>query len=238
MEISSMIMGGSGQGSEAGCARQPLATPELQDLANLSLGDRLAAGDNDSQIPVTKPLSWTFLDVLDLLRQYAVPSIDLWSGVGTVEAVNNTGETSLAATLTKENTLQRTARHYSHALGGGYSAVVLQHTTAEDVFEVTTQHDVFMRREPGLVTRSGTVVAFKKISPRPFTNGESKSSSVSEAFHSICQEIEVCRHPLLQKHENISRLLYVAWERLETFPWIALELAAFGTLEDVLTAPG
>ncbi|KAJ4346147.1 hypothetical protein N0V95_005650 [Ascochyta clinopodiicola] len=215
--------------------------PELQ---TLSLSDRLAPSndddddDDDDDEEDDAPAHWTFLEILDLLRQYAVPSIDLWARVGTVEDVENTAKKSLKAASAEETTLSGTARHYSHALGGGYSAIVLQHTTIEDVLETITDDDVLMRREPNLVTRAGTVVAFKKISPRPPGNSESQSSSISEAFRTICQEIGVCRHPLLRNHENIGKILYVAWERLETFPWLALELAAFGTLEDVLTAPG
>jgi serine/threonine protein kinase len=101
-----------------------------------------------------------------------------------------------------------------------------------------TEGDVIAQRNPELVVKSGTVIAFKKITPRPSGNGASDSTRRSEAFRTICQEIKVCRHPLLRSHENISGILYAAWRRSEEFPWLALDLAAFGTLEDVLTAPG
>lgn len=123
-------------------------------------------------------------------------------------------------------------------LGGGYSAVVLRHATKEDVFALATEDDIVAQRSPKLVTKSGTVVAFKMITPRPSGNGVSDMLRKSEAFRTICQEIKVCCHPLLRSHENISGILYVAWQRSEDFPWLALDLAAFETLEDVLTAPG
>lgn len=243
MQVSSMILGGDGPSAEARRATRTAEPLEPQILADLSLTDRLTPSkdddeEDDDDEKADVPAHWTLLDVLDLLRQYAVPSIDLHARVGTLEDVEIDGGKTPTGASAEGTTLQRTARHYSHALGGGYSAIVLQHTTVEDIFETITYDDVLMGREPQLITGSGTVVAFKRISPRPPGNGQSQSSCMSEAFRTICQEIKVCRHPLLRNHENIGKLLYVAWERLETFPWIALELAAFGTLDDVLTAPG
>jgi hypothetical protein len=158
----------------------------------------------------------SFLDILNVLVQYHVPSVDLES-VGAVRLG------SLKPGLDGEHV------RYGYNLGAGYSARVIQHTTSNDVFDVTGKNPI---------VEAGTVVALKQIATRPLQNGEDETTAISEAYHSAWQEIKICCHPFLRHHENICRLLYVGWERRKGFPSIALELAAFGTLEDVLTAPG
>jgi serine/threonine protein kinase len=224
MNFSSVILG------EASGGDPPRPDPSADATA---LGTSSTTTSNDDE---ALPSRFGFLDVLDILRQYAVPSVDLRYPVGTTN--ENEVQDASATTSTLEQSANRAPTAFSHVLGGGYSAVVLRHATKEDVFAVTTEGDVIARQTPKLVAKSGTLVAFKKISPRPSENGINDTFRQSEAFRTICQEITVYRHPLLQRHENIGKLLYVAWQRLEVFPWIALELAAFGTLEDVLTAPG
>ncbi|CAN9439037.1 unnamed protein product [Alternaria alternata] len=228
MNFSSVVFGDAKgtNGDIPGSERQPPGILEDGTLAGLNI-------NNDIDLDASQQSNLTFLDVLGLLRQYAVPSVDLQHAVGTV-FLPGADDTSREEELGQP--VQ--APHYSHALGGGYSAVVLRHSTKDDIYEVSSDQDLRTGRHPMVVTRAGTVVAFKKISPRPSTQGASKEALISEAFSTICREIEVCRHPLLLNHENICKLRYVAWALNETLPWIALELAMYGTLEDILTAPG
>ncbi|KAF2113319.1 hypothetical protein BDV96DRAFT_601491 [Lophiotrema nucula] len=164
------------------------------------------------------PSNTNFLDILNIAIQYQIPSIDL-RYVGALSPLE-----------------QATARpppqvRFGYALGGGYSATVIQHTVLEDIIQDEEESKY-------LVAKEGTLVALKKISPRPLVHGEEELSVKPEAYRSIYQELQTCCHPVLKKNENISNLLFIGWEKDATFPWIALELAAFGTLEDVLVAPG
>jgi serine/threonine protein kinase len=186
------------------------------DLAAISLGDS-ADNNDDTQT--------NFLDIINVIDQYEVPSIDL-TYIGVVT-------TQTSAPITTGSSLEQPIKHtpvrFGYNLGAGYSARVIRHTTNKDVLEVSGDE---------VVVRAKTVVALKKITVRPSVGGASDSIVKAEAYQSILQEIKVSRHPLLKQHENLAKLLYVGWEQQETFPLIALELAAFGTLEDILTAPG
>ncbi|CAN9392092.1 unnamed protein product [Alternaria alternata] len=229
MDFSSVILGdgrGGSSGEISGSERQPPGILEDGTLAGLNI-------NNSIDLDASQQTNLTFLDVLDLLRQYAVPSVDLQHAVGTVLSPG-------ADDTTREEGISQSvqAPHYIHALGDGYSAVVVRHSTKDDIYEVSSDQDLRTGRHPMVVTRAGTVVAFKKILPRPRIQGANEEALISEALSTICREIEVCRHPLLLNHENICKLHYVAWALNETLPWIALELAMYGTLEDILTAPG
>jgi hypothetical protein len=74
----------------------------------------------------------------------------------------------------------------STILGAGYSARVIQHTTSNDVFDVTGKNPI---------VEAGTVVALKQIATRPLQNGEDETTAISEAYHSAWQEYKICRHP-------------------------------------------
>lgn len=148
-----------------------------------------SASNSDSHDGLTQPTSFGFLDVLDILRQYQVPSIDLNTAVGTTQY--HTQDAS-AATSTLEQQNHRVSTNYNHTLGGGYSAIVIKHATEGNIYAVTTDSDVLSQKTPDLVARVGTLVAFKKIAPRPADNGISNMSRQSEAFRTICQEITVC----------------------------------------------
>ncbi|CAN9481728.1 unnamed protein product [Alternaria alternata] len=248
MEFSSVILGHVRGGSSGNISESDQPLPEfpgdwtaaqLRNVvrSNYIPGDERPADfdiQDSSDSAASQQGRITFLNVLDLLRQYSVPSVDLRHPAGTTLSLD--GESVSAEKEADRGNI--IPRHYNHALGGGYSAIVIRHLTTDDVHEVNSDHDNLMNKEPALVTPSGTVVAFKKISPRPSTQGATEVALDSEAFRTICREIEVCRHPLLLKHENICKVLYVVWTLNETLPWIALELAMYGTLEDVLTAPG
>jgi hypothetical protein len=223
MEFSSVILG------------KPWSAEHQSFEAAYISSTSIGSHDDEDDSNDARPDQFGFLDVLDVLRQYQVPSLDLPYAIGTTEIGEQ--QTPVTASI-MEKTAVRAERRFSHMLGGGYSAAVLRHANEEDVFALATEGDVMAQRNPELVVKSGTVIAFKKITPRPSGNGASDSTRRSEAFRTICQEIKVCRHPLLRSHENISGILYAAWQRSEEFPWLALNLAAFGTLEDILTAPG
>lgn len=156
----------------------------------------------------------SFIDVLNLLTKFGVPSTEI-RFVGVVDPrLELHGKASV---------------RYGYALGGGYSAKVIRHSTTEDIYQ-----DI----EDDPIVKAGTVVALKKISVKPASAGEDEQRRICEAFSTICREIRTCHHPVLSQHENISKILYLGWEQGVLFPSIALELASFGTLEDVLTAPG
>jgi serine/threonine protein kinase len=224
MEFSSIILGEpwSAEHQHSGAT----------DTSSTSIGSH---HDDDHEDDDARPVEFGFLDVLDVLRQYQVPSLDLCYAIGTTEIDEQ--QTSVTG-CSLERKAVRANRRFSHMLGGGYSATVLRHVTKEDVFALATEGDVIAERDPELVVKAGTVIAFKKITPRPSGNGASDLARRSGAFRTICQEIKVSKHAQLRSHENISGILYVAWQRSEEFPWLALSLAAFGTLEDILTAPG
>jgi serine/threonine protein kinase len=196
------------------------STSQSHDLSSVFAAVNLSGPDDNNEDTQTD-----FLDVLNVIVQYEVPSIDFtYIGV-----VNNRTSAPSTTGSSLEQPIDPTPLRYGYNLGSGYSARVIRHATSEDVLEVGGD---------GVVVQAETVVALKKITARPSVGGASDSIVTAEAYQSILQEIKISRHPLFQRHENIAKLLYVGWEQQETFPLIALELAAFGTLEDVLTAPG
>lgn len=192
---------------------------EAENDENSTIKTNSDASDDDTTT------NCNILDVLNVISQYGLPSIDvLEMGEEHVED-DEPGSSSEATT--------RHHFRYAHTLGSGYSARVIRHSTSKDV--------ILQDGSGRVVVTAGTVVALKKTLPtilelRP--EDTVARDAVSKAYHSIYQEIKTCRHPYLRTHENISKLLYVAWQPDVPFPLIAMELAAFGTLEDVLTAAG
>ena len=89
------------------------------------------------------------------------------------------------------------------------------------------------------VLKAGTLVALKLFK---VSDDEQKSTSKIEdrraVYQSILKELEVLSDPRLRAHENICQLLFVCWIDESNVPALALELAAFGSLEDVLIAEG
>jgi serine/threonine protein kinase len=161
------------------------------------------------------------LVVLNALRRYEVPLIQLQLiGVTKPRAADGTSATGSSLDIPVM---------FDYNLGGGYSARVIQHKVMEDVIDAETEE---------VVVKAGIVVALKKIAATPRAGDADGVKAASEAYQSILQEIKISRHPFLRQHENINNLFFVAWADHEAFPLIALELADYGTLEDVLTVPG
>lgn len=147
-----------------------------------------------------------FFKILDRLVEFNIPSIDL----------DRYDVTSRA---------DRKSRYNRHPLGTGHSCAVIQHLTIRDVP---------LRRT---VLKAGTPVALKiyrAVDQELRATG--KNESQRRVCRSLLQEIEILSAPQLKVHENICQLLFVGWLEDTPIPAVALELAAFGSLEDVLIA--
>jgi serine/threonine protein kinase len=89
------------------------------------------------------------------------------------------------------------------------------------------------------VLKAGTLVALKLF--RVLDDGQGskgKSEDRTAVYQSILKELRVLSEPGLRDHENICQWLFVCWIDDSPVPALALELAAFGSLEDVLIAEG
>jgi len=115
----------------------------------------------------------------------------------------------------------RISERSAYALGEGYSCTVCRHVMQEG--------------GPSSLP-AGTTVALKKYRPNLPGPGESRRSNDAETYNTLRKEILV--HSLLKEHENICKLLFLGWESGSPIPLLALELAAFGSLEYVLSSPG
>jgi len=106
----------------------------------------------------------------------------------------------------------------AYLLGSGASCIVMQHETGADTSEIIPK---------------GSLVALKKYitSGNKTKDKEIFSNTLAQV---ILQDIRVLCHPLLRKHENFCKLLYLGWESDTPFPVLVLELAAFGTLQDAI----
>lgn len=104
-------------------------------------------------------------------------------------------------------------------LGMGASAFVVQHETDNDTARIVPK---------------GSIVALKIYRYDAFDQSPARSSSSHAIIQAIWQDLRVLCHPLLRSHENLCKLLYVAWEPCSLVPILALELADFGTLQDAL----
>lgn len=163
----------------------------------------------------------TFFDILDLLVSHGVPTLDL-TRYGIVPGIGNAIH------------VQGARQYISYPLGSGHSCTVVQHELSEDIASNTepTTHAT-------LLVPKGTVVALKFFRPVPVSDGKSDEREATRKTHKAIQrELEVLCHPVLRNHANICSLLFTAWGERSRFPMLALELAAFGTLEDVLCAQG
>ncbi|KAK1828079.1 hypothetical protein QBC39DRAFT_436688 [Podospora conica] len=119
--------------------------------------------------------------------------------------------------------------HFGYTIGAGYSGRVIRHVTEHDVGDV----------KEGTVVAQGTVVALKQFSPKPPEPGKTPKNMETLMFQAARRELKALCHPNLRAHENICNVLYIGWHTSTgANPMIALELAAYGTLEDVLVAPG
>ena len=106
-----------------------------------------------------------------------------------------------------------------YLLGSGTSCHVVQHETGDETSEIIAK---------------GSVVALK-IYRQDGVNYSAPSNTASRDLSQVIwQDLRVLCHPNLRYHENFCRLLYVGWEPYSLVPVLALELAAFGSLEDAL----
>jgi serine/threonine protein kinase len=103
-----------------------------------------------------------------------------------------------------------------YLLGRGASCSVVQHETDDSTIKAV---------------ESGTIVALKRYTHDASADDLATDKRLAEV---ILQDLRVLCHPRLRSHENFSRLLYMSWEPYSLVPVLALELASFGTLLDVL----
>ncbi|KAH8886150.1 hypothetical protein GQ53DRAFT_769395 [Thozetella sp. PMI_491] len=111
---------------------------------------------------------------------------------------------------------------YGYSVGAGYSGRVVQHLTEEDIGD----------------TRKGTVVALKQFTPSAPNFGKTLQDMETQMYFAARRELKALCHPRLRSCEYICDVLYMGWHADSPYPLVALELAAYGTLEDVLCAPG
>jgi serine/threonine protein kinase len=158
---------------------------------------------------IEERLDISLFDVLDRLITFDIPSVNL-PGHGVVS--------------TKEDAEWRAL----HPLGAGHSGAVVQHTMTNDLSLKDTK-----------VLKAGTLIALKLFNPISGEEGDtSRSRSQTPIYKAILKELTILSHPRLRSHENICQLLCICWLDDSDIPALALELATFGSLEDILVAPG
>lgn len=158
---------------------------------------------------ISRQLNLPFFDLLDNLIGFDVPIVAL-EAYGTRPQLGSSAPQTI------------------HALGLGHSGRVVLHQTIE---EITLESEVIL--EPG------TLVALKIFKAHAGLQDSDVEREVERKVHAaIAREVEVYCHPTLRNHENICQLLFAGWERYSRFPALALELAAYGSLESVLMGPG
>lgn len=117
----------------------------------------------------------------------------------------------------------RGSRHHDQGvpflLGSGTSCHVVQHQTGEDTSEIVPKD---------------SIVALKIYRQEGVDYSSPSTSASRDLAQVIWQDLRVLCHPYLRNHENFCKLLYVGWEPYSLVPVLALELAAFGSLEDAL----
>ena len=117
----------------------------------------------------------------------------------------------------------RGSRHHDQGnpflLGSGTSCHVVQHETDE---------------ETSAVVPKGSIVALKIYRQEGVDYSAPSTAASRELAQVIWQDLRVLCHPNIRNHENFCKLLYVGWEPYSLVPVLALELAAYGSLEDAL----
>ncbi|KAH6699825.1 kinase-like domain-containing protein [Leptodontidium sp. MPI-SDFR-AT-0119] len=114
-------------------------------------------------------------------------------------------------------------------LGEGVTCLALQHELTEDAGG----------EDSG--TKKGEIVVLKQYSERSYpssTEAVGQDSKRPRAYDFLAQEIHVLRHERLRSHENIIRLLFLAYTPGNEMPLLGLELAEHGSLDFVLRCPG
>lgn len=117
----------------------------------------------------------------------------------------------------KDNRSERKA--FAYSLGSGVSCQVLQHETRRDTSDILPE---------------GSLVALKIYRHSNLAEDRQGRPSTIKLARTVWQDLRVLCHPILRKHENFCKLLYIAWEARALIPAFVLELAAHGTLQDVL----
>ena len=104
-------------------------------------------------------------------------------------------------------------------LGSGTSCHVVQHETGGDTSKELP---------------AGSLVALKIYQQEGVDYSAPSASASKDLAQVIWQDLRVFCHPYLRNHENFCKLLFIAWEPFSLVPVLALELAAFGSLQDAL----
>ena len=114
---------------------------------------------------------------------------------------------------------RRKHKAFAYSLGSGVSCQVLQHETRRDTNDILPE---------------GSLVALKIYRRKSLAEDRQGRQSSIKLVRTVWQDLRVLCHPILRKHENFCKLLYIAWEARALIPAFVLELAAYGTLQDVL----
>lgn len=117
------------------------------------------------------------------------------------------------------STTKHPDRGTPYLLGAGTSCHIVQHETDEDT--------------SGILPK-GSIIALKIHRQEGVDYSVPDLTASRDLAQVIWQDLRVFCHPQLQHHENLCKLLYVAWEPYSLVPVLALELAAYGSLRDAL----
>ncbi len=94
------------------------------------------------------------------------------------------------------------------------------------------QHET--RRDTKDILPEGSLVALKIYRHHNLAEDRQGLPSTIKLARTVWQDLRILCHPMLRQHENFCKLLYIAWEAKALIPAFVLELAAYGTLQDVL----
>lgn len=119
--------------------------------------------------------------------------------------------------------LNKYTEKLAYSLGSGASCVVTQHEVGDEV---------------GDSAPAGTVVALKRYIQKIIGDEKEQALMDRKMLRLVWQDLRVFTHPFLKAHENIPKLLFLAWEDNTLIPALALELATNGTLEWFLDTEG
>lgn len=166
-------------------------------------------GISQQLLKIEERINIPYFDIHDFLVEFDIPCVDLHN-FGVISTENH-------------NT-----RHNLHPLGTGHSCSVIQHVTTRDI-PLNVEK----------VLESGTLVALKQFH---VAYGKERPTDETASRRTTCQsflrELEMLSIPRLRAHENICHLLFVGWLGDSPIPALALELADFGSLEEILVGEG
>ncbi|KAH0558758.1 hypothetical protein GP486_004596 [Trichoglossum hirsutum] len=154
------------------------------------------------------PTSQTWQEPIDFI---AIVALVLEYDVHHLELESNTG--------IEPQPWQGKNMYTSFSLGEGASSFLELHAMRQDV-------DL-----PDRSLRHGDRVALKRAFVDRF---DDDVGITPEQYDFIKRELRIFCHKKLRSHENICQLLFVGWEEYSPAPVLALELAEYGTLKDLL----